>query len=48
MLIPIVERETKKRKHVIALTDAQMMMGLREVLEEISDFSQNQENIVTV
>lgn len=37
ILIPIIEKETRKRKHINALTDDQMALGLKEVLEDISD-----------
>lgn len=37
ILMPIIESEIKKRKYVVALTDEQMIGGLKNVLEEISD-----------
>lgn len=37
LLIQIIENETKKRKHVAAVSDEQMVRSLREVLENISD-----------
>ena len=37
LLIPIIENEIRKRKHIAALTDDQMTLGLKEVLEDISE-----------
>lgn len=37
MLIPIIENETKKRRHIGVVSDEQMAKSLREVLENISD-----------
>ena len=41
-----IENETKKRKHVIAVSDDQMVKSLREVLESISDNFDGTENVV--
>ena len=46
ILLPIIENETKKRKHVIAVSDDQMVKSLREVLESISDNFDGTENVV--
>lgn len=37
LLIPIIENETKKRKHIAAISDEQIIKSLKEVLEDISD-----------
>lgn len=37
ILVPIIENETKKRKYIAAVSDEQMAMSLRSVLEDISD-----------
>ena len=37
LLVPIIEEIIGKRKYVKALTDEEILRGLREVLEEISD-----------
>ncbi|MBD5550815.1 MAG: hypothetical protein HDQ96_06495 [Lachnospiraceae bacterium] len=37
LLVPIIESETKKRKHIAAISDEQMVRSLKEVLENISD-----------
>lgn len=37
LLIPIIENEVKKRKSIKAITDEQIIKGLKEVLEEIAD-----------
>lgn len=37
LLAPIIENEVAKRKKIYAPTDEQMDIGLKEVLEEISD-----------
>lgn len=37
MLIPMIEKEIKYRKHISVPTDKQMMEGLKMVLEEIAD-----------
>lgn len=37
LLVPIIESETKKRKHIAAVSDEQMAISLRSVLEDISD-----------
>lgn len=37
LLIPIIENQTKKRKHILKISDEQMSTSLREVLESISD-----------
>lgn len=37
LLIPIIENETKKRKHIAAVSDEQITQSLKEVLENISD-----------
>lgn len=37
LLIPLVEAEVKKRPHIKALTDEQIISSLKDVLEEISD-----------
>jgi len=37
MLVPIIENETKKRKHVGVVSDEQMAISLKEVLESIAD-----------
>lgn len=46
MLIPIIENETKKRKHIGAISDEQMTKCLRDVLENMLDSSDETENIV--
>lgn len=37
LLVPIIEKEVKKRQFIKALSDEKIVYGLREVLEEISD-----------
>ena len=37
LLIPIIENETRKRKHIAAVSDEQIIKSLKEVLEDISD-----------
>ena len=37
LLMPIIENETKKRKHIAAVSDEQLALSLRDVLEDISD-----------
>ena len=37
MLVPIIENETKKRKHIDAVSDDRLALSLRSVLEDISD-----------
>jgi len=37
LLTPIIINEVAKRKHINALSDEQITIGLREVLEEIPD-----------
>ena len=37
LLVPIIENETKKRRHITAVSDEQLALSLRNVLEEISD-----------
>ena len=39
LLQPIIEREVSKRRHVEAPSIDQMTIALREVLEDISDYS---------
>ena len=46
LLVPIIENETKKRKHVEPLSEERLALSLREVLEDISD-SVNNGNSVT-
>lgn len=43
LLIPIIEEETKERTYIKAITDAQMLDGLKGVLEEIADASRIQQ-----
>lgn len=38
LLIPIIENETKKRKHIAKVSDEQLALSLRGVLEDISDY----------
>ena len=38
LLIPIIENETKKRKHVAKVSDEQLALSLRGVLEDISNY----------
>lgn len=42
LLVPIIEHETKNRKHIAAVSDERLAASLRSVLEDISD-SMNQE-----
>lgn len=37
LLIPIIENETKMRKHIAAVSDVQILKSLKEILEDISD-----------
>lgn len=37
MLVPIIKNETRKRKHISAVSNGQMAISLREVLEGIAD-----------
>lgn len=37
LLIPIIENETKKRKHIASVSDEQMTLSLKSVLENIAD-----------
>lgn len=37
ILVPIIENETRKRKHISAVSNGQMAISLREVLEGIAD-----------
>lgn len=37
LLVPIIENETKKRRHIEAVSDDQITQSLRDVLESISD-----------
>lgn len=37
LLIPIIEKEVKKRKYIVKVSDRQMLQSLKEVLEDISD-----------
>lgn len=46
LLIPIIENETKKRQHIGTVSDEQMAKCLREVLENISDSSNEREDFV--
>lgn len=46
MLIPIIENETKKRKHIGAVSNEQMAKSLQEVLESISDSFDETDNFV--
>ena len=40
LLIPIIERQTKKRELIHELTSDQMLFGVKEVLEDISDMQE--------
>lgn len=42
ILIPIVEAETQKRKHIEAVSDERIALSLKEVLEDISDSTELQ------
>ncbi len=46
ILIPIIENETQKRKHIRAISEAEMVKSLREVLEDISETEEYQNIIV--
>ncbi|MBQ0140512.1 MAG: hypothetical protein KBT36_14605 [Kurthia sp.] len=46
MLVPIIENETKKRKHIATVSDEQLLEGLRELLEDISDNLSNGDKFV--
>ena len=46
LLVPIIENETKKRRHVAAVSEERLALSLRDVLEDISD-SANYGNNVT-
>lgn len=46
LLIPIIENETKKRKHIAAVSDEQLALSLKEVLESISDVASSEEGDV--
>ena len=37
LLMPIIENETQKRKHIATVNDEQLALSLRDVLEDISD-----------
>lgn len=43
LLVPIIENETKKRKHIYALNEDQIANSLKAVLEDISDSIEMQE-----
>ena len=45
LLIPIIENETKNRKHIAAVSDERLALSLRNVLEDISDSSENGSNM---
>lgn len=42
LLVPIVEDETQKRKHIKAVPDERIALSLKEVLEDISDSAELQ------
>lgn len=44
ILVPIIESVTRDRKHIKALTNDQMSMSLRSLLEDISDNEEADEN----
>ncbi|SES99041.1 hypothetical protein SAMN04487771_100311 [[Clostridium] aminophilum] len=46
LLVPIIESETKKRKHIATVSDEQMAICLRSVLEDISDAVESDNNPV--
>lgn len=46
ILVPIIENETKKRRHVGIVSDEQMAKSLRDVLENISDCFDGTDNLV--
>lgn len=46
LLIPIIEGETKKRKHIASVSDEQMALSLRSVLEDISDAVESEDEIL--
>ena len=46
LLVPIIENETTKRRHVAAVSEERLALSLRDVLEDISD-SANYGNNVT-
>ena len=37
LLMPIIENETQKRKHIATVNDEQLALSLHDVLEDISD-----------
>lgn len=45
IIVPIIENETKKRKHIVAVSDEQMVVSLKEVLEAIADNSEGTDSI---
>lgn len=45
LLIPIIENETKNRKHIAAVSDERLTLCLRNVLEDISDSAENGSNM---
>ena len=41
LLIPIIENQISKREVIHKLTEEQMLYGIREVLEDISDMEES-------
>lgn len=39
MLVPLIEKEIKHRRYIKLPSNDQMMAGLRQVLEDIADYS---------
>ena len=37
MLVPLIEKEVSKRKHIVLPTDEQMLVVVREIIEDIED-----------
>ena len=39
MLVPLIEKEVSKRKHIVLPTDEQMLVVVREIIEDIEGAS---------